>query len=219
LALTGIGPLIAWRKASVSNLRRQFAGPTATGVVVAVALIALGMRDVYALVAYALCGFVTGTIVQEFYKGIRARQSIHGESVFTGFVRLVARNRRRYGGYIVHAGIVMLFAAFAGLAFRTEHDVTLKTGEAFEARDPYGHQWRLSVRACRRRTVSIGTSSPSVSRCSATASAWACSRARSEATSTRAESALSTDDRSRDSHLGKARHVSRARRRSRSRHG
>ncbi len=143
LALTGIGPLIAWRKASVSNLRRQFAGPALTGVAVGIALVVLGMRDVYALVAYALCGFVTGTIVQEFYKGIRARQSIHGESVFTGFVRLVARNRRRYGGYIVHAGIVMLFAAFAGLAFRTEHDVTLKTGEAFETTDPYGHQWRF----------------------------------------------------------------------------
>ena len=143
LALTGIGPLIAWRKASVSNLRRQFAGPALTGVAVGVALIVLGMRDVYALVAYALCGCVTGTIVQEFYKGIRARQSIHGESIVTGFVRLVARNRRRYGGYIVHAGIVMLFAAFAGLAFRTEHDVTLKTGEAFETKDPYGHQWRF----------------------------------------------------------------------------
>jgi len=143
LALTGIGPLIAWRKASVSNLRRQFAGPALTGVAVGIALVVLGMRDVYALVAYALCGFVTGTIVQEFYKGIRARQSIHGESIFTGFVRLVARNRRRYGGYIVHAGIVMLFAAFAGLAFRTEHDVTLKTGEAFETKDPYGHQWRF----------------------------------------------------------------------------
>ena len=143
LALTGIGPLIAWRKASVSNLRRQFAGPSLTGLVVAIALIALGMRDVYALIAYALCGFVTGTIVQEFYKGIRARQSIHGDSVVTGFVRLVARNRRRYGGYIVHAGIVMLFAAFAGMAFRSEHDVTLKTGEAYEVRDPYGHQWRF----------------------------------------------------------------------------
>jgi cytochrome c-type biogenesis protein CcmF len=143
LALTGIGPLIAWRRASVSNLRRQFAGPTATGVVVAVTLIALGMRDVYVLIAYLLCGFVTGTIVQEFYKGIRARQAIHGESVITGFVRLVARNRRRYGGYIVHAGIVMLFAAFAGMAFRTENDVTLKTGESFDVRDPYGHQWRF----------------------------------------------------------------------------
>jgi cytochrome c-type biogenesis protein CcmF len=143
LALTGIGPLIAWRKASVSNLRRQFTGPAITGLVVSLGLVVLGMRDVYALVAYALCGFVTGTIVQEFYKGIRARQSIHGESLLTGFFRLVARNRRRYGGYIVHAGIVMLFAAFAGLAFRSEHDVTLKTGEAFEVRDPYGHQWRF----------------------------------------------------------------------------
>jgi cytochrome c-type biogenesis protein CcmF len=143
LALTGIGPLIAWRRASVSNLRRQFAMPAWTGVAVGVALFALGMRDVYALIAYALCGFVSGTIIQEFYKGIRARQAIHGESILTGFVRLVARNRRRYGGYIVHAGIVMLFAAFAGLAFRSEHDITLKTGEAFEVRDPYGHQWRF----------------------------------------------------------------------------
>jgi cytochrome c-type biogenesis protein CcmF len=55
----------------------------------------------------------------------------------------VARNRRRYGGYIVHAGIVMLFAAFAATAFKSEHDVALKSGEAFETRDPYGHLWRF----------------------------------------------------------------------------
>ena len=143
LALTGIGPLIAWRRASVSNLKRQFASPALLGVVVAVGLFALGMRAPYVLVSYALCGFVTGTIVQEFYKGVRARQTIHEESLITAFTHLVARNRRRYGGYIVHAGIVMLFAAFAGLAFRTENDVTLKTGEAFDVRDPYGHQWRF----------------------------------------------------------------------------
>jgi cytochrome c-type biogenesis protein CcmF len=94
-------------------------------------------------VAYALCGFVTGTIVQEFYKGVRARQTIHEESLIPAFVHLVGRNRRRYGGYIVHADIVMLFAAFAGLAFKTENDVTLKTGETFDVRDPYGHQWRF----------------------------------------------------------------------------
>jgi cytochrome c-type biogenesis protein CcmF len=58
-------------------------------------------------------------------------------------MHLVARNRRRYGGYIVHAGIVMLFAAFAGFAFKTENDVTLKAGETFATRDPYGHQWRF----------------------------------------------------------------------------
>ncbi|MFI5228681.1 MAG: heme lyase CcmF/NrfE family subunit [Gemmatimonadales bacterium] len=143
LFLTGVGPLIAWRRASVSNLKRQFAGPAATGVVVGLLLLAAGMRAGYALVAYALCGFVTGTIVQEFYKGVRARRMIHNESIVRAFVRLVGRNRRRYGGYIVHAGIVMLFAAFAGLAFKTDHDITLRTGDAYDVKDPYGHQWRF----------------------------------------------------------------------------
>src|SRR6185312_16323734 len=140
LLLTGIGPLIAWRRASVSNLKRQFAAPAAAGIAVGLLLFAVGMRAGYALVAYALCGFVTGTIVQEFYKGVRARQTIHDESVVRAFVRLVGRNRRRYGGYIVHAGIVMLFAAFAGLAFKTEHDITLRTGDAYSVKDPYGHE-------------------------------------------------------------------------------
>jgi cytochrome c-type biogenesis protein CcmF len=143
LALTGIGPLIAWRRASVSNLKRQFAAPAIFGIIVSAALFAAGMRAFYPLVAYALCGFVTGTIVQEFYKGVRARQTIHEESLVPAFMHLVARNRRRYGGYIVHAGIVMLFAAFAGFAFKTEQDVTLKAGESFDVRDPYGHQWRF----------------------------------------------------------------------------
>src|SRR3954463_9108886 len=100
LALTGIGPLIAWRRASTSNLRRQFTAPTLTGVAVAVLLLMLGMRNRHALVAYFLCGFVSGTIIQEFYKGVNARRSIHGESVMTSFMHLIARNRRRYGGYI-----------------------------------------------------------------------------------------------------------------------
>ncbi len=162
LALTGIGPLIAWRKASVSNLKRQFAAPAAFGVVVSLLLFALGMRSPYALVAYALCGFVTGTIVQEFYKGVRARQTIHEESLIPAFMHLVGRNRRRYGGYIVHAGIVMLFAAFAGQAFKSERDVTLKAGEAFAVRDPYGHEWRFVSQGVStsdrvdRKTIGVG---------------------------------------------------------------
>jgi cytochrome c-type biogenesis protein CcmF len=148
-----VGPLIAWRRASVSNLKRQFAGPAAVGVAVGLLLLAAGMRAGYALMAYALCGFVTGTIAQEFYKGVRARQTIHNESVIRAFVRLVGRNRRRYGGYIVHAGIVMLFAAFAGLAFKTEHDITLRTGDAYDVKDPYGHQWRFVSQG-------VSTSSP-----------------------------------------------------------
>jgi cytochrome c-type biogenesis protein CcmF len=143
LGLTGIGPLIAWRKASLSNLRRQFFAPAVTGVAFAALLALLGMRNGYALVSYLLAAFVAGTIVQEFAKGVGARRSIHGESFALAFVRLVARNRRRYGGYIVHAGIVLLFAAFAGLAFKKEFDVSLTTGQPFQATDPYGRQWRF----------------------------------------------------------------------------
>ena len=143
LALTGVGPLIAWRKASTANLKRQFAVPAGSGAALGVLLFASGMRSGHALLTYTLAGFVSATILQEFYKGVNARRTIHGESVPVGFVRLVARNRRRYGGYIVHAGIVMLFAAFAGLAFRSEHDVTLRTGQEFVTNDPYGHHWRF----------------------------------------------------------------------------
>ena len=143
LGLTGIGPLIAWRKASLSNLRRQFLVPAVSGVTFAGLLFMLGMRNGYALVSYLLAGFVAATIVQEFGKGINARRSIHGESLPRAFVRLVARNRRRYGGYIVHAGIVLVFVAFAGLAFRKEFDVSLTAGQAYQATDPYGRQWRF----------------------------------------------------------------------------
>jgi cytochrome c-type biogenesis protein CcmF len=145
LALTGIGPLIAWRRASVANLRRQFAAPVAAGVAAGALLVALGMRDGYALVAYTLACFVAGTIVQEFARGTRARRAMYGEAPGRALFRLVARNRRRYGGYIVHAGIVMMFAAFAGMAFREVYgDVRLGPGETFRATDPYGREWTFT---------------------------------------------------------------------------
>jgi cytochrome c-type biogenesis protein CcmF len=143
LALTGVGPLIAWRRASVANLRRQFALPAFGALAVGALLLALGMREFHALVAYTLAGFVATTILQEFYKGVGARMRMHGENPVVALGRLIGRNRRRYGGYIVHAGVVILFCAFAGLAFKREFDVTLKTGEAFDAVDPWGHQWRF----------------------------------------------------------------------------
>ena len=143
LALTGVGPLIAWRKASTSNLQRQFRFPVLFGLSTGVLLFALGMRNMHALVAYTLAGFVAGTIGQEFYKGIGARHSMHDESIPLAALRLVARNRRRYGGYIVHAGIVILFSAFAGLAFKRDHDVQMKAGDTKELVDPLGHRWRF----------------------------------------------------------------------------
>jgi cytochrome c-type biogenesis protein CcmF len=141
LFLTGVGPLIAWRRASVANLRRQFAGPVIFGVAVTVALLLLGMRNWHALVSYLLAGFVGATIVMEFWKGATARMRMHGEAAPIALLRLVGRNRRRYGGYVVHLGIVVLFAAFAGLAFKKEFDITLDAGESYRARDPWGHDW------------------------------------------------------------------------------
>jgi cytochrome c-type biogenesis protein CcmF len=143
LALTGIGPLIAWRRASSANLKRQFAAPVTAGLTLGLLLVVLGMRDVYAIISYTLAGFVAATIVQEFTKGTKARRAMHGESTPVALLRLIGRNRRRYGGYVVHLGIVVLFSAFAGLAFKREHDVTLKPGDAFETRDPWGHTWRF----------------------------------------------------------------------------
>jgi len=144
LALTGIGPLIAWRRASVRNLKRQFSVPLFAGATTFVVLVALGMRNAYALMAFGLGGFVTGTIVQEFARGTRARHRQYSEGYPLAFARLVGRNRRRYGGYIVHLGIVMLFAAFAGMAFRTEMEATLKPGESATLKSPYGHTYTFT---------------------------------------------------------------------------
>jgi cytochrome c-type biogenesis protein CcmF len=150
LGLTGVGPLIAWRRASVANLKRQFAVPVAGGIVVGAALVALGMRDGYAIVSYTLAGFVLTTIGQEFVKGVGARRRMHNEAVPIAFVRLIARNRRRYGGYIVHFGVVVLFAAFAGLAFKKEYDLSLTPGASFSAVDPYNRTWTFTSQGVSR---------------------------------------------------------------------
>ncbi len=162
LFLTGVGPLIAWRKASASNLRRQFIIPTAGFVLVATVLIAMGMRDFYAMMALALAGFVTGTVLQEFYRGIRARMTMHSESPLLALGRLVARNRRRYGGYIVHIGVVVYFVAFTGLAFKVKTSVELQPGQSTTVRSPYGHSYKLthlgvSQYAALNRRVSAAT--------------------------------------------------------------
>ncbi len=144
LALTGVGPLIAWRKASTANLKRQFIAPSATGLLIAASLLAVGMRDFYALVAISLAGFVAGTVAQEFYRGARARRRMHGESYAVALGRLIARNRRRYGGYIVHVGVLVYFVAFAGMAFKREVEATLRPGDSVELVSPFGHTYRLT---------------------------------------------------------------------------
>ena len=138
LVLTGIGPLIAWRRASIPNLKRQFIAPSTSGTLALLMLLAAGMRDPWALLAISFGAFVTATVVQEFWRGVRARHRQYGEAWPLALGRLVARNRRRYGGYVVHIGIVMLFVAFSGMAFKTETEATLRPGESVTLKSPYG---------------------------------------------------------------------------------
>ncbi len=141
LALTGIGPLIAWRKASTANLKRQFTWPLISGAIVLGACLVARMENFYAIVALALAGFTAGTLLQEFTRGTRARHRMYSESYPAAFAQLVARNRRRYGGYIVHTGMLIYFVAFAGYAFKTEMEATLKPGDSATLKSPFGHTY------------------------------------------------------------------------------
>src|SRR5215211_6643463 len=129
LLLTGIAPLMAWRKSTISNLRFQFMWPALTSVVTAVALYALGVRVWVSGLCFVLCAFVIATIVQEFVRGARVRQEGTGTDLFTALVGVVGRSKRRYGGYIVHLGIVLIFFGFAGEGFKMEEQVLLKPGQ------------------------------------------------------------------------------------------
>ena len=129
LLLTGIGPLLAWRKSTFSNLVHQFLWPASAAVVTAVALYALGVRVWASGICFALCAFVIGTVVQEFIRGAQVRKGATGSDILTAMIGLVGRSRRRYGGYIIHVGIVLMFLGFAGEGFKQEEQVLLKPGQ------------------------------------------------------------------------------------------
>jgi len=144
LALTGIGPVIAWRRASGRNLRRNFLLPTLVGLGVVIFFLSRGVRDGWALATFGISAFVLFIILVEFYKGTRARARIEGEGIMAALVHLVSRNRRRWGGYIVHAGVVMIFTAFAGSAFDVEVRKALEPGDAVTVASPFGHTYSLT---------------------------------------------------------------------------
>ena len=129
LLLTGVGPLLAWRKSTVKNLREQFMFPVAAAIVVTGVLLALGVRVWTSGICFALCAFVMGTIGQEFWRGARVRQGVTRTDILTALIGLTARNKRRYGGYIVHVGIVLMFLGFAGEGFKQDEQVLLKPGQ------------------------------------------------------------------------------------------
>jgi cytochrome c-type biogenesis protein CcmF len=136
LLLTAVGPLLAWRKTSLESLKRNFFWPTIGALAVALFLIItpqswgsiFGMRPwrdvtyLYALMTIFLSALVIFTIVSEFYRGGRVISGHTGQGMFASIVQLGHRNTRRYGGYIVHFGVVLAMIGFAGSAFNQEKE-------------------------------------------------------------------------------------------------
>jgi cytochrome c-type biogenesis protein CcmF len=132
LFLTGLGPLIAWRKASAASLRRQFTVPGSVGLGTAALLTIFVGREPMALAYWSLCAFVTATIAQEYSRAIAARVSRHGESIPGAFFTLLRKNQRRYGGYIVHLGVIFAMIGIAGAAFNEESLENIRPGDSTE---------------------------------------------------------------------------------------
>ncbi|MBM3750637.1 MAG: heme lyase CcmF/NrfE family subunit [Acidimicrobiia bacterium] len=129
LLLTGIGPLLAWRKSAMSNMLHQFLWPAILGVVTTGVVMYLGANFWAAGLCFGLCAWVFTTIVQEFWRGSGVRQRATGTDRFTAMIGLFARSRRRYAGYIVHLGIVLIFFGFAGNGFKLEEQINLEPGQ------------------------------------------------------------------------------------------
>ncbi len=132
LLLMGIGPLIAWRRASLRQIRTTFLWPLIGGLVTGVVMVGFGLDSSWpGVAAGSICAFVTVTIISEFVRGTAARHRVAGESWPIAFLHLIDRNRRRYGGYIVHLGVIMFVVGAVGAsAYQTEAQGLLQKGES-----------------------------------------------------------------------------------------
>ena len=132
LFLTGVGPLLAWRKTSMESLRRNFGGPVVLALGAGAIGVALGLRNFYVTVCLILCVFVTLTILLEFFRGARVISARTGSNFFSSVAQLTLRNTRRYGGYVVHFGIVLIFVGFAGTPFNQDKQMDMPVGAQME---------------------------------------------------------------------------------------
>ena len=157
LFLIGFCPLIAWRRTSVENLQRNFLYPLIVSFIGGAILVALGVREsIAALLVIVLIIFVNATIFIEFWRGTAARHRMAGEGYLTAFTNLIWKNKRRYGGYIIHIGVAMLFLALVGGPFKLTTEKTLKTGQSltignykivFEEMSEYDQEKKTTITA------------------------------------------------------------------------
>jgi cytochrome c-type biogenesis protein CcmF len=135
---TGIGPLLAWRQVSAGSVWRQVRGPLAFAALATVAVIVFAdaASEPWALALFAFAFFALAALVTEFWRGAEAQRSLSGGGQLAALGRVVSRNRRRYGGYIVHAGIaILLIAVAASSSFQTSRDVRLRPGQSAQVGD------------------------------------------------------------------------------------
>jgi cytochrome c-type biogenesis protein CcmF len=132
LFLTGVGPLLAWRRTSLESLKRNFGWPLLIGLLAGGLLFGLGVREFYPLTCFILCVFVALTILLEFYRGARVLRTRTGRSLLESAVDLTMRNTRRYGGYIIHTGIVFAFVGLAGAAFNRDVQKEMQLGSTLK---------------------------------------------------------------------------------------
>ena len=128
--LMGVGPMIAWRKASWDNLRRNFLWPMVASFLVAMVLFVWSVRDFLPLLGFTLMAFTVFSILFDTALAVRARHRIAGEGIARALITLARRNQRRYGGLIVHLGVVLVFLGIAGsMNYSQEREATLRVGE------------------------------------------------------------------------------------------
>jgi cytochrome c-type biogenesis protein CcmF len=132
LFLTGVGPLFAWRRTSLDSLRRNFQWPGIASLVLVGALLAAGVRQFYPLISFGFCLFVALTVIAEFYKGARSIAAKNDMNLLRATVELTHRNTRRYGGYLVHMGIVLIFIGITGHAFNQSEVKELNKGDSMQ---------------------------------------------------------------------------------------
>jgi len=133
LLLTGIGPLIAWRKAKMSNFVKHFSIPVSVGIATVIVLAIAGITELYSLLTFGFGAFTLTGIIQEFYRGTAAIMARTGKKWFQSFHRLIMNASRRYGGYLIHIGVVMIFVGIVGSSvYNVEKEAQMTMGESVE---------------------------------------------------------------------------------------
>jgi cytochrome c-type biogenesis protein CcmF len=163
LLLTALGPLLAWRRTSLESLKRNFRWPTLGALAAGVLLLAIGVRPwqdtayFYSLMTVMLSVLVALTVGSEFVRGGRVIARHTGQNLLSAMVQLVHRNTRRYGGYIVHFGVIVIMIGFAGAAFNQEKEQEMGFGDKMsigaytlvcqsytqEDKPNYGSEWAI----------------------------------------------------------------------------